>query len=83
MQTMQLEQLHDTMDSKEADVKEVSADYEEKLSSLSSELGKALHRSQQHASTLQLIKQVQVSLSCPTKLEAALNRVEMSASFLN
>lgn len=65
MQAMQLESLQETLDSKAADLKEATADYEEKLVSLSAELGKAAQRSQQHAAKVDLIKQVQVRKSCP------------------
>ena len=68
MQAMHIEQLQDSIDSKAADAKEATADYEEKLVSLSAELGKAAQRNQQASAKLELIKQVQVSSSifeCP------------------
>ena len=62
LQALQLEELQDSFNTKVADVKEATADYEERLTSLSSELSKAAQRIQQHAAKLQLIKQVQ---ACP------------------
>ena len=70
MQGIHIEHLQESIDSKAADAKESSADYEEKLVSLSAELGKAAQRIQQHGAKLDVIKQVQVSTTklFPSKL---------------
>ncbi|KAK9839175.1 hypothetical protein WJX74_010967 [Apatococcus lobatus] len=60
-QAVQLEQVQEANEAKAADATETIANLQEKLAALSAELGKALQRGQQHASTLNLIKQVQDS----------------------
>ena len=66
VQSEQLEQAQEAATSKATDAAETIADLQEKLAALSSELGKAVQRSQQHVSKLHLIKQVQVRhVFCP------------------
>ena len=60
VQSEQLEQAQEAATSKATDAAETIADLQEKLVALSSELGKAVQKSQQHVSKLHLIKQVQV-----------------------
>ena len=60
VQAEEMEQAREAADSKALDAAETIADQKDKLAALSAELGKAVQRSQQHISKLNLIKQVQV-----------------------
>ncbi len=68
LQALQMEQLQETMETNAADARESIATFQEQLGSMSAELAKSVQRSQQHASKLQLIKQVQVQYTLQLRL---------------